>query len=134
MLLLVDIVNLSVFLFFAGCFEGVMDFLNFKYTKDHWYWNVKQASVNKWNRKLWIEQGIKKERFPGSSTIFVFIFDGWHLMKWFRNRWIDSAFVYLLALPFGFWKALLYVLIFRMVIGIGFEINYRLLKKIHKIK
>jgi uncharacterized membrane protein len=130
----VDLWLIGSFLFTAGCFEGIMDFLNFKYTKDHWYWNVKQASINKWNEKLWIEQGIKKERFLGSSTIFVFLFDGWHLMKWFRNRWIDSAFIYLLAFAFGFWYALLYVVVFRIAIGVGFEINYRLLKKIHKVQ
>lgn len=121
---------LCVFLFCAGVAEGFMDFLNFRYTKNHPFWNVEQSSINKWKKKLWIKHGIKKERFPGSSTVLVFLTDGWHLMKWIRNRFIDAA-VYVLLVNVGYdhLHAFGIVVAFRIIYGISFMISFEYIHK-----
>jgi len=77
---------LSILLvFISGMCEGVMDTLSFHYkrfeakhnAKDK-FWNPEYSWLNKYNSQM-------KPKFIGSTTMFVFLTDGWHLFKWLRN-------------------------------------------------
>ena len=66
----------------AGLFNGVMDTLQFHYgsspfPKDSLFWNPSLSWRNKYKNG---DPG-QGPRFPGSTTIFVLVTDGWHLMK-----------------------------------------------------
>ena len=45
------------------------------------FWDANLSWCNKWRD---CKSG--DERFLGSSSVFVFLTDGWHLMKFFMNR------------------------------------------------
>ncbi len=74
-----------------------------------------------WRRKWKDGDPNKGEAFLGSSTIFVFVTDGWHLAQFFFLNLLFAAF-----LPFVIWWK---VLIARAVFGLTFEALYRVLKK-----
>ena len=106
--------------FISGMFEGVMDTLNFHYkrfekkhkVKDK-FWNPEYSWLNKYDSFM-------KPKFIGSTTVFVFLTDGWHLMKWLRN----------VALFTGIGLSLFYTLDFKMCIvlyminRLGFVVIY----------
>jgi hypothetical protein len=76
------------------------------------------------NWPTWFPAAIKpkyRERFLFSSTLFVGLTDGWHLMQ---LLFINSLFAASLTL-----LPLKTVLIGRLIFGVSFEIPYRLLKK-----
>lgn len=89
--------------------EGIMDTLQFKIDDSvfkNWnqqFWNPKFSWMNKW------KDGCPKfgPRFFGSTTFLVFLTDGWHLMKWVRNRFIDSAILFFLLGSLDFALALI---------------------------
>ena len=75
------------------------------------FWNESVAWKNKWKNGDY-KQG---ERFLGSSTVFVFLTSGWHLIQ-------EVMLILLFVLLFGFnVTCLLYLVIFK----ITFEILYR---------
>lgn len=89
--------------------EGIMDTLQFRADDSifkNWnqqFWNPKFSWMNKW------KDGCPKfgPRFFGSTTFLVFLTDGWHLMKWIRNRFIDSAILFFLLGSLDFALALI---------------------------
>jgi hypothetical protein len=56
--------------------------------KHTWFFNTNESWRNKWD-----EDDITKERFWGSSTIFVFVTDGEHMFQWLKNRMINLGFL-----------------------------------------
>jgi hypothetical protein len=101
----------------SAVFEGVMDYLQFYYSGTDHFWNPRLSWINKWS----FSQLGKKERFFLSSTVLVFLTDGWHLMKWFRNRCIDIGTFFLLSQIMPAWHAFGITVAIRVVIGIIFE-------------
>lgn len=89
--------------------EGIMDTLQFRADDSifkNWnqqFWNPEFSWMNKW------KDGCPKfgPRFFGSTTFLVFLTDGWHLMKWIRNRFIDSAILFFLLGSLDFALALI---------------------------
>jgi hypothetical protein len=61
------------------------------------FWDANLSWCNKWSN---CESG--KERFWGSSSFFVFMTDGWHLMKFFIDRliWVFPAFLMMIMVDF----------------------------------
>lgn len=65
--------------------------------KRFWYifWNPKYSHMEKWAKNpdgtIKRINGVKVERFWGSSRWFVFVTDGWHLMQFFRNAFVIAA-------------------------------------------
>jgi hypothetical protein len=116
---------LSIILFLlSAVFEAVMDFLQFRYTKRNQFWNPQLSWMNKWD----FSTVPRKERFPLSSTVLVFLTDGWHLMKWCRNRCIDGI-VFIVAFGlFNWWASLLITIAIRVSYGIIFEFIFRKLR------
>lgn len=77
----------------AGVFESICDTLVFRYSnsmfkflKNQNYWNPQQSWVNKYKPDL------KTPKFPFSTTILVFLTDGWHFMKFIRNKFLFLGF------------------------------------------
>jgi hypothetical protein len=102
-----------VLIFLAGICNAMMDVLEFRYdTSIFSFWN-NQLWVNptySWVNK-WKWDGDRKigERFLGSSTVFVFLTDLWHLSKFLMlvllmggavfyhpiiNWWLDLLLIY----------------------------------------
>ena len=81
--------------------EAIMDKIQFHYDKSIYsqdkykqtFWNPNLSWVNKWK-----DNSAKEEKFLGSSSIFVFTTDAWHLFKFFRNTFL---FIGLHLLSFG---------------------------------
>ena len=60
------------------------------------FWNPKESWKNKWGG-IDTDTGKLKEKFPGSSTVFVFTTDAWHLFQLVAYNGLGIA-CYLLAL------------------------------------
>lgn len=66
----------------SGIFSAIMDKINFHFERSVFskrsssFWNPLESWKNKWKK-----DDYTKERFPGSSTIFVGFTDAWHLFK-----------------------------------------------------
>jgi hypothetical protein len=114
------------FLSLVGFFEAVMDKIQFHYNKsifrnfkNQQFWNPKISWKNKW------KNGDKNngEKFPFSSTIFVFTTDAWHLGKFFRNLFIVISmflFIYSPTNP----TSIIYLILGRVLWGVVFEISF----------
>jgi hypothetical protein len=107
-----------LFVIAASIFEAVMDKLNFHFDKsifvdkkNQLFWNPELSWKNKWKEDL------KTEKFRGSSTIFVFTTDAWHLFKFFRNT---SLFIGLPLLFFFPLNLIVSVIIARILYGLFF--------------
>ena len=109
------------FLFVAvsAASEAVMDKTQFHFEKSIFsldkykqtFWDPNKSWVNKWKEDL------KTEKFLGSSTIFVFTTDAWHLFKFYRNTFL---FLGLPLLSFGSMNIILAALIARVIYGLVF--------------
>lgn len=108
----------------SAVFEAVMDYLQFYYIGMDHFWNPRLSWINKWK----FQQVGKTERFFLSSTVLVFLTDGWHLMKWCRNRCIDMGIFELLCDTMTVWQALGVAIVIRITIGLIFELMLRVLK------
>ena len=70
-------------------------------------------------RKKWKDGDPRRgEKFPGSSTVFVFLTDRWHLMQFFFLNSIFASMLFYME----WWK----VVIARVLFGLVFESSYRL--------
>lgn len=85
-----------ILIFLSGMCEGVMDTLSFRYkrfelrhkkAKDK-FWNPEYSWLNKYDSQM-------KPKFFGSTTVLVFLTDGWHLMKWLRNLTLFASFYFI---------------------------------------
>jgi hypothetical protein len=131
------IIIIIISFLFAGLAEGIMDWLQFRLPlqiKNKWvyhqFWDPRKSWGNKW-KKIYINTVptilFGTERFPLSSTILVFLTDGWHLMKWFRNRAMDVAFTGIIckSTDISFWYILLFILVLRLFYGLGFYLTFK---------
>lgn len=81
------------------------------------FWNPKKSWKNKW--KIPDE----KEKFPGSTTIFVFVTDGYHLMQFIFLNCLFVAIAINVDQFAWYWK---YAAI-RIFYSLFFESTYRIL-------
>jgi len=116
------------FLIAAGLAEGWMDWLQFRLPLNpdhrlsaHPFWDPSVSWKSKWKDGDYI----KGERFPLSSTMLVFLTDGWHLMKWIRNRCLDVSIGLVLACSINWWQVLLALVVFRLLYWFGFWLRWR---------
>ena len=117
-----------IMIFMSGLSEGIMDTLQFHFSKSLFchlkqktFWDPQQSWKNKWkhgNPQL-------GERFKFSSTFFVFLTDAWHLFKFLRNTLL------FIGIPLGVFYVdelnhlFLYVVVARATYGLGFIITYK---------
>jgi hypothetical protein len=80
-----------------------------------------------WKTKHWWYLGLKEtaypERFPFSSTILVFLTDGWHLFQFFFLSCIELA----IAIQFDHW--VFWFFMFKIILSGSFEFTYSIIKK-----
>lgn len=104
--------------------EAIMDKIQFHYDKSIFsqdkykqtFWNPTKSWVNKWK-----DDSAKEEKFLGSSSIFVFTTDAWHLFKFFRNTFL---FIGLPLLSFGSMNIILAAILARIIYGLVFTIYF----------
>lgn len=89
MLLLFSILS-AVLIIASAASEAVMDKVQFHWYKSIFSINPKKYPENFWNpyfswKNKYSDVSTKKPKFLGSTTIFVFLTDGWHLFKFFKN-------------------------------------------------
>lgn len=108
--------------------ESIMDKIQFHYDNsifsnekyNQLFWNPTESWKNKWKDDL------KTEKFLGSSTIFVFTTDAWHLFKFFKNT---TLFIGLPLLCLGSVNIILSVIIGRVLYGLIFTLYFDILLK-----
>ena len=95
------------------------------------FWNPVESWRNKWKKGFvykveenkeeysWERNPRFGERFPGSSTVFVFLTDAWHLLK---EIMISSLILSIVIMSNSEWY---FFFIYRSVFGVVFEIIYR---------
>lgn len=85
---LMPVIFSIVFCALAGFCNAAMDVVSFRYAKSVFvaqgndtYFDPTKSWVNKWQLDAAGQPIPGKERFPGSSTVFVKFTDFWHLAK-----------------------------------------------------
>lgn len=122
----------------AGACNGVMDALQFHYSKtgfleESTFWNPEISWKNKY-------RGGDPSNGPAfflSTTVLVFLTDGWHLFKFLYFGFIRAAFVVLLAELFpvrftGEFKFLFWAFVWGVLSWVqaaGFHLTYSLIFK-----
>lgn len=114
---------------FAAAFNGVMDVLQFRYSRSVFaseehaqYFNPDLSWRNKWK-----EGDHKKgEAYPGSSTVFVLFTDAWHLAQCLMFTCFELAVLFLLYKLYKFkWYWLLAIFLgMKVVFGLTFGIFF----------
>ena len=121
-----------IFIIIAGILNSVMDVIQFKWSSSIFnritnpslikYMNPSVSWKNKWKDDL------KTERFIGSSTVFVFITDFWHLLKMLMIVMIAFSIVYYNPI----YCTLVDILIYYLLFTIPFQITYYYFNKQNK--
>jgi hypothetical protein len=122
-----------LFLTIAGSCWGIMDLLYFKYDKTIFsnpdkfkqvYWDPSKSWRNKWEWVMKDGRPVRKERFPGSSTIFVRFTDAWHNFKSFTLWSICLSIATPMLIRYGFEFNPHYQLVSVIGLWVGFWITY----------
>jgi hypothetical protein len=122
--------------FLAGCVNGLKDRSALGLLWSPW-WNKLTGWQNKWkytnefpikrmfyDKAPWWYLGLFKpyavERFPYSSTLLVFITDGWHLLQFLQFKLLFAAII---LYDFQGYEIGMYLLI-STIFSLGFMITY----------
>ena len=110
--------------FLAGVAEAHMDTLQFHFYRsrfssfNHSFWNPEIS----WKNKYKLNDPRYGPRFPGSTTIFVFVTDAWHLMKFLRNIFLFVGLFFALRQNYeNIVDAVVITVLCRAVYGLGFS-------------
>jgi len=110
-----------ILLVLAGIANAFMDLSSEGCLWSGW-WNKDDSWMNKWGefdpQKGWVE------KFPGSSTVFVWVTDGWHFLQFMYNNFWQLAIA--IQSPYN---VLLSFIVIKTVYSGVFTINYKLYKK-----
>ena len=116
---------------FAGLSEAVMDTLQFHFYKspfakyNNQFWNPQLSWRNKYKKG----DPSLGPKFPGSTTIFVSLTDGWHLFKLLRNLFLFVGLC-LIAIPcLNINYIIIYFIAARILYGISFQLLFKELGK-----
>ncbi len=117
-----------IFLILAAVFKAIMDCLQFHYStspfaklkKQNW-WNPALSWVNKWKNGD-PKQG---ERFPGSSTIFVFTTDAWHFFQMLFLTFMFLSIVFYIPMFNLSYSWILDFIIYRIIFGLTFTLIFK---------
>jgi hypothetical protein len=70
------------------------------------------------------------EAFWQSSRLFVFMTDGWHLMKFARNVFMYLGILHIAICNNGIFDAIMIVILCRLTYGIGFAVSFNWIHKL----
>lgn len=94
--MIIKLILAVVFFALAGFLNGIMDTLQFHYSSSIFSKKSKQSfwdpSIS-WRNKYKNQDPNQGPRFPGSTTIFVFTTDAWHLFKAFMLACLRTSVV-----------------------------------------
>jgi len=103
----VYLILIGLLLVIAGASNAVMDVLKFRYQDSVF---SRLNNQNWWDEFSWRNKYKDRipergERFPGSTTIFVFVTDGWHFfqMIWRTSMTLAIIFGVFSTLNFSMW-------------------------------
>lgn len=121
----------TLMFFIAGLAEGLMDWLQFRMNPSHdtWgsmFWNAQYSWRNKWKNGD-PRQG---EKFFLSSTLFVFMTDGWHMMKFVRNLFIFTGLLVAAVCEASILSCVITVVLSRLTYGLGFAVTFNWVHKL----
>ena len=109
--------------------ESIMDKIQFHFEKsifndnssNRLFWNPLYSWENKWNKDL------TKPKFFLSTTLLVFLTDGWHFFKFLRNTTLFIGLPLLVLSPINI---IISVIIARIIYGLVFTLFFdKLLNK-----
>lgn len=130
---MVLIVTLIVmFLCIAGLSKAVMDTLQFHYGRSIFadcgtWWNPKES----WKNKYKHNNPSLGPKFPGSTTIFVWVTDAWHFFQMIFLSSIQISiilpFTLLFSLPIFWWILIFFGI--KLIFGAVFELFYKKILK-----
>jgi len=127
--MIINLVLIFLLIIFGAIAKAIMDTLQFHYnnsifkTMDEFFWNPKISWKNKYKNHN-KEEG---EKFFCSTTVFVFLTDGWHL---FQSIFLNCIFLIPIVLinllhPLSFWWLMIIFLTIRIAFGLFFELFYK---------
>lgn len=124
MIVVIIIILIIAFLYVCmGYFKGIADTIQHSndYRENGWKakWKLDE------NGEPILERGKMVEKFPGSSTIFVWRTDKWHLANFYQYRIQDSIACFLImGITHSWWSFIAFIALplFRYF---GFKITYR---------
>lgn len=110
----------------AGISNAIMDTLQFHFSTSRFsqlgeWWNP----VESWKRKWKNGNRLDGERFPGSSTVFVFVTDAWHFFKSITFTSMALSIVFYNP-AFTWW---LDFILYDLTFSLSFELSFRIMKK-----
>jgi hypothetical protein len=114
-----------LFLVVAGLANGIMDSLQFHFGQS-WFKDQNQTFWNpslSWRNKYKNDDPEQGPKFFGSTTVFVFLTDGWHLVQFLMYLSFCTAVAVLF--PLIWWKFLIVLIAARVAVQVGFLISYR---------
>lgn len=117
------------FFVLAGIAEAIMDTLLFHFHRS-WFGLLKPSfwdPSESWKNKYKLNDPAYGPKFFGSTTIFVGLTDAWHLFKLLRNLFFFTGIFFIAYNYTGFWNALQYVILARIVFGLSFTFLYKIL-------
>jgi hypothetical protein len=112
---------------FSAIAKAAMDKLNFHFYEsifsklNHRFWNSEYSWQNKW-RDGKPELG---EDYPFSSTFFVFLTDGWHLMQFIFLNSLFIAFFLISLHDFSYYEEIIHLILLRALFGVTFELFFK---------
>jgi len=129
---MIEIIYISLavlFIAISGISEAVMDKLQFHWSKTIFAINPNRYKPLFWNPELSWENKYKdtetlEPKFIGSTTIFVFITDAWHLFKFFKNTSMFLALFFILLIFNSFLFSVIFTISVRIVYGGVFTLFY----------
>ena len=116
--------------FASGMFDGGAESLKFHYSEVNRKYNLNDNFWNpalSWKNKYRNGDPSQGEAFTGSTTVFVWTTDGYHLMRGMRNITAMTAISIQIGERQKWWKYLIELATFYISYTIGFNLSYELI-------
>jgi hypothetical protein len=127
-----------LFVILSGVSEAIMDKIQFHWSKTIFAINPDKYKPLFWNPKLSWKNKYKdaetlEPKFKGSTTIFVFTTDAWHLFKFLKNTSIFLALFFTSLLCKDFLFIAVFVALLRIIYGRAFVLFYNKLLEFNDV-
>ena len=124
-----------ILILFWGCCDGITQQILFHYWdfEEVWgfdpiFWNPEISWANKW---AWNEYGqMIGEKFPLSSTVLVFLTDGYHLLRTLVSWFSLIGIILIVRSSQKFYQYFIDLILIFLIRGIGFAMLYNWIPKL----
>lgn len=115
-----------ILIILASISEAIMDKLQFHYHKSIFKFNPVKYNQLFWDASIswknkYKENSMTEPKFYGSTTMFVFLTDAWHLFKFLRNIFL---FIGLPLIAIGPLNIFLAIILARIIYGLFFNLFF----------